>query len=515
MPQDLPQTAPQGGDPATPLVKRVAVGTAWLVAARLASRTLGLLSTLVVARILVPADFGLVAMAMAFSQSVDALSTAGLPDALVRHQTTERDLYDTAFTMQAIRGLLTGAIIAAASPFAGTFLGDPRLTPVLLVLATLAALGGFENVGIVAFRRDFQWGREFALRIFPRAAQVATAIVAGLLLRDYWALVIAITVAKLLRIVATYVVHPHRPRLMLRRWRELIGFSVWNWATNVAAIAWQRSDAFIIAPALGDAVFGLYVIAWEIGVLPVTELIEPTAAALFPGFAEARRQGKPDALAPTDVMVVLLLLMAPMAVFVSASSGPLVAVLLGARWLQAQPLVSIAAINCIVAPVAWVAGSMALASGRMARQFAIVAASSVVRVVMLVLAVRTHDLAFVTWVSVASMAFEATSFALVLSAAGELRPRQALGAVTRIGLAAAAAAVAARASGWGWQDLAVADPLPAFLEGVRIGALVAAVFAAVLWVLWRAVGAPYGPEKQAMALLRRLTARRQASPRPT
>ena len=114
--------------------------------------------TLVVARILVPADFGLVAMATAFSQSVDAFSEVGLRDALVRHPEEASGFYDTAFTMQVVRGFLTCAVVALAAPFAGYWFGEPRLGSILLVLAALAAASGFENIAIAEFRRNFRFG---------------------------------------------------------------------------------------------------------------------------------------------------------------------------------------------------------------------------------------------------------------------------------------------------------------------------------------------------------------------
>ena len=500
-----PTPPPPAASPAPPsLARRVAVGTAWLVGARLASRTLGLVSTLVLARILVPADFGLIAMATAFAQSVDALSMAGLQDALIRHPEEGAELYDTAFTMQAIRGFLTAAAIALAAPFAGEWFADPRLATILLVLAALAALEGLENPAVAAFQRDFRYGREFAIRVAPRIAQVAVAIAAGLLLRTYWALILAMAVGRVLRVAATYAAHPHRPRITLRRWRDLFGFSAWTWATNIAAIAWARADAFIIAPALGASVFGLYVIAWEVGVLPVTELVQPAAAALFPGFAEARRHARPHALAPLSVMLLLVLLMAPLAVFISAAAGPAVAVLLGTRWLAAQPLVAIAALSCFLSPVAWVSGSLLLATGRTARQFAIVAASAAARVAMLVLAVRTRDIAVVTWFAGSSLAVECALYAAVLRSAGEIRLRDALAPLARIAAAALAAALAAWASGWGWRPSASAAALPALLGTARIAALVGIVFVAALALIWRIAGIPEGPERHVAALLRRL-----------
>src|SRR5439155_13336633 len=109
----------------------------------------GLLSTLVLARLLVPDDFGLVAIACGFIAAVDALSSIGVQDALIREPVVDRDLYNTAFTMGLIRGAVTAGLIALAAWPVGEFFAEPRLTPVLLALAVGTLAGAFENIGIV------------------------------------------------------------------------------------------------------------------------------------------------------------------------------------------------------------------------------------------------------------------------------------------------------------------------------------------------------------------------------
>ena len=115
--------------PGTPSVgSRVAKGTGWVVAWRIASRNLGLLSTLILVRLLKPEDFGLVTLAAGFTNSVEMLSTIGVQDALVREAAPTRDMYDTAFSINLVRGLLTALIIVAIAWPTADFFGDAELT---------------------------------------------------------------------------------------------------------------------------------------------------------------------------------------------------------------------------------------------------------------------------------------------------------------------------------------------------------------------------------------------------
>src|ERR1700759_3239894 len=114
--------------------RRVAMGAGWVFAWRLATRNLGLLSTLVLVRLLQPSDFGLVALATGFIDAADALSAIGVQDALVRAPVTDRDLYDTGFALSLLRGVLTAALIAAIAWPIGDFFADRRLSVVMLAL---------------------------------------------------------------------------------------------------------------------------------------------------------------------------------------------------------------------------------------------------------------------------------------------------------------------------------------------------------------------------------------------
>src|ERR1700693_4425582 len=139
------------------LTRKTIVGAAWLLLWRIVTRSLGFVSTLILARLLLPSDFGLIAMATTFSYGIEAFSQLGLQEALIRRGGGGLDLHHTAFTMQVGRALTTGLMIAAAAPAAGWWFSEPRLVTVVLVLAAQTVLNGLENVGIVEYRRAMRF----------------------------------------------------------------------------------------------------------------------------------------------------------------------------------------------------------------------------------------------------------------------------------------------------------------------------------------------------------------------
>lgn len=363
-------------------------GALWLVLWRFFTRVIGFGSTLLLAHVLLPADFGLLGMATAFSAAVDGLSTLGLQEALVRRQSEETELYATAFTIQLGRSILTAVILALCAPFAAAWFGEPRLVSVVFVLAFATVVSGLENVGVIEFRRTLRYGIQFQLLLWPRLLQVMATVAAAFELRSYWALLIGTLVLKASRTILTYVVHPYRPGFQLAGWRELAGFSFWTWATALASLIWDRCDPFLLGPRLGSKMLGIYLLGGEIALLPVTEVIGPAAEALFAGFSAAQAKGVSSVKEGPRVAVVLLLFLIPVIIAISCASGDLAVGLLGTKWAQTQPVIAILTWACVCSPFSWVCSVVMVANNHVKANFAGNLAVSLFKLAVLILAIH-------------------------------------------------------------------------------------------------------------------------------
>src|SRR6185312_14304732 len=106
VPARLPIPPPEESMTSTrSVLARTIRGAGWVIAWRLGVRALGLISTLILVRLLAPADFGLLALAASFAQTVDGMMTLGTEEAVIRQPAPDRNVYDTAWTMNVIRGL--------------------------------------------------------------------------------------------------------------------------------------------------------------------------------------------------------------------------------------------------------------------------------------------------------------------------------------------------------------------------------------------------------------------------
>lgn len=327
------------------LNRRMARGAAWMIGLRFTDRLIGFLSTIVLARLLFPADFGLIALAMAMIGAIGDFAEFGFEMGLIQNQKTDRSHYDTAWTLGLIRGLGAAIVVALAAEPLAAFFNDPRLANVLFVLALAPFLGAFGNIGTVAFRKELALNKEFIFRIVPRMASVLATIALAFAWRNYWALVYGILVGTCLRLLMSYLMHSYRPRISIATWRETMGFSSWMLVTSIATLASQKGSILIIAKLLDAASLGMYSLAGQISNMAAAELIAPVKQALFPGYAKLAHDTTLLRKAFLDVYGILVLLALPAAIGIGLTAEFFVPLVFGPKWLGVIPLVEILVIS--------------------------------------------------------------------------------------------------------------------------------------------------------------------------
>jgi len=320
---------------------QVARGAALMMMFKLAERSIGFVSTLILARLLVPADFGLVAMAMSIVALMQLMGAFGFETAIIQRQDAQRKHYDTAWTFGVIFSCATAVLLLVLAVPAATFYREPRVTLILVVLAFGALAQGFENIGTVAFRKELDFAREFRFLLSKKVITFFVTIGMALAFRSYWALVVGTVVGKWFSVWISYRVHPFRPKFSLEATHDLFHFSKWLFLSNLVIFVQNKSDAFILGRTVGASELGLYNIASEIATLPSTELIAPINRAVFPAYAMLSGQLELLREKFLEVFRFIAVLSLPVCVGLICVSELAVQVLLGDKWMAAVPLLQL------------------------------------------------------------------------------------------------------------------------------------------------------------------------------
>lgn len=325
--------------------QKVATGSVWTLLFKLTERSLGIISTIILARLLVPADFGLVAMAMAVVAILELFSNFNFDVVLIREVAVERRHYDTAWTFGLVIAASIALILVMIAPAMASFYSEPRLQVVICVLGIAALVQGLENIGVVAFRREMEFHKDFLFLIGKKLTGFSVTIPLAFIFRSYWALVAGIIASRVAGIALSYYAHPYRPRISLAARKELFHFSKWLLSNNVANFGRERSPDFVVGRIAGSHSLGLYNIAQEIATLPTSELVAPVNRAAYPAYARLAHDLGKLRYTYLQVVSMVALVALPAAAGLGLTAELFVPILLGSKWLDAANLIEILALG--------------------------------------------------------------------------------------------------------------------------------------------------------------------------
>ncbi len=488
----MSDAGPVAGPP--PLRRTLIVGSLWMVGLRWAVKLFGLVNTMILARLLVPEDFGLTAMAMAVVAIVSVLFEFGVDYALIQKADATRDHFNAAWTIRLIQASLAALLVVACAPLAAAFYGEPRVVGIMFVLGGATLLRGFANIGVVAFRKELEFHKEFRFLFSAKLISVVGTVALALALRSYWALVIGIALSYLVEVVLSYVMHPFRPKLSLGQGPEIWSFSKWMVVVWVSThVAW-RLDRIVLGALAPPQAVGFYAIGTEIAELPGAEVIAPISRSLVPGFAKLKSDRKRLNAAYLKSVGAAALIGLPSSLGLAAVAPLLVPLALGGQWHEAVPIVQILAVYAAVKTLYSASANLLLVTGAV-RSVAVIAFGNAVA--MLALFYPAFSIGDVAGLASAKVCIAGAGLMLVLATV--LRTRgidmRSLGSVLWRPMVATATMVGVVL--FAASKLADATPAVALIAEVALGAL---VYCLAVLAMWIASGRPTGVESDLLKM---------------
>ncbi|MEH6717861.1 MAG: lipopolysaccharide biosynthesis protein [Aurantimonas endophytica] len=387
------------------LSRKIAAGAVWLVASRLATRTLDLVAMLIVARLLLPAEFGLFALAASVLLVLNAVTDLSLSNAIIQMKDPDPAVYDAAFTLNVLRGILVAAALAAMSlPFAELY-DDPRLQAILLALSAVPILKGLVSPRMAHLQRQLDFRPQFYLEAAGKVAAFLASVAVAYVTRSYWALVAGMIATPAISSIISYRLAPYRPRFGLQNWKPILGFSGWLTMSNaVNTLNWQ-ADRLFIGGELGATTLGQYTVGSELASVPTNAPIMPIMQALYAGFAKLAHDVTRLREAYITSQCIVIALALPISVAVSVFAYPIIHLAIGPAWTPSafvvQVLAPVLALQMLTAP----AQSIAMSLGRTRSIFLRDTVSLMVRLPLIVVGMLVAGLPGVIWARVGSGLF--------------------------------------------------------------------------------------------------------------
>jgi O-antigen/teichoic acid export membrane protein len=301
-------------------------------------RGIGVISTLVLARILVPDDFGIVAMASVVVAFVDIIFDLGINVAIIQRKDPSQAYYNTAWTLRIIQASCVATLLVLAAPFAADYYDDDRVTSAVQVMALSVMALSFENVGIITFQKELNFIADAKFVLFKRLFGFSVTIVLTLLLESYWGMILGSLCGRLASTIRSYWVHPMRPRFCLQEFRGIFSISQWVLVKNISQYLDSNLHLIVVGGTASTSVTGGYTLAKEISDIPGTDLLAPINRVLFPAFARARDNLRELTKLLVAAQGVQVLVTFPACVGFVMTAHEIVPVALGAKWMYIQVL---------------------------------------------------------------------------------------------------------------------------------------------------------------------------------
>ena len=333
----------------TDLKGRSVRGGVLSVVAQVAQVLLQSISTVVLARLLTPTDFGLVAMVTAVTAIAAGFADLGLTEATIQRKEISHNQVSTLFWINVAIGLLLTLLTSAMAPVLAKFYREPRLVGITLVVSLSFLIGGLRGQHNALLKRQMRFSSIAIRDVTSYVVGVSVAVTMAWLGAGYWAIVALPLTLNLTQMVLSWLMVKWKPGLPHSdaEVRSMIGFGgniavsyvIFNWVTN--------ADNILIGWYWGAGPLGLYSRAYNLLMLAVNQIMAPAVSVATPAFS--RIQGDPKLFARYYLRIINLILWisASLFGFLFVAAEPVIVLVLGEKWRQAAPVFRILTISAL------------------------------------------------------------------------------------------------------------------------------------------------------------------------
>jgi O-antigen/teichoic acid export membrane protein len=309
---------------------------AWVASARWASQLVRWISTIAMAKLLLPADYGIVGMAAVVVGFVNQVAEFGLGSAVVQHRDLSRTVERRLAGAAVLIALGLAVLTAATAPFVAAFFSQEALLLVLPAFGVRFVIDAFGSVPRGLLARELRF-RELAMfEVVESIAMAFVGLTTAYVTRSYWALVAANLASSLVVVTLAMSAAPVRPRWPGRvdDLRDLLTFGRDLVLSRLAWFSFSNADFVVVGRLLGKDALGAYTLAWSIASAPA-EKFAGLVLKVAPAILSDARQHAGEVRRMFLVMVQgVALIIFPLAIGLALLAHPLVHVVLGPQWAE-------------------------------------------------------------------------------------------------------------------------------------------------------------------------------------
>jgi PST family polysaccharide transporter len=348
---------------------------------------LQLLSTMVLARLLNPDDFGLIAMVVAITGFVEMFKDLGLSMATIQKAEIKHSQVSNLFWINVIVSSAFALILAMSAPIISWFYSEPRLIWITIALAATFILSGLTVQHMAILHRQMRFMAVAIIRIAAMGFSILVGIIMAWYGAEYWSLVGMSAALQLGYLVLSWVFCGWRPGLPVREAGilSMVKFGGHITAFNMINYFARNFDNILLGRFCGATVLGLYSKAYGIMMLPINQVRRPLDIVSIPALSHIQNDPLRYKRYYTKLITIIAFITMPLMVFLFVHADQVIRLLLGMKWVEATDIFKVLCINAFIQPVAGTTGLVLISLGQSKRFFTIGSICSIIIVISFIL----------------------------------------------------------------------------------------------------------------------------------
>lgn len=328
-------------------------------------------STIIMARLLTPADFGLIAMVTAVTGFAKLFKDLGLSTATIQKEKITHEQISTLFWVNVAISIIITLITVAFAPIIAWFYGEPRLIMITIALSLVFLFGGLTVQHQALLQRQMRFTVLAVIQVISIAASVVAAIASAALGADYWALIIMQIVSALTVLLGVWLLCDWRPGIPTRTSgvRSMLAFGGNITGFNIVNYFARNADNILIGRVWGAGSLGFYNKAYSLLMLPLNQLNIPIVAIAIPTLSRLHSEPVRYRAYYLKVISLITLVSTPLISYFIIFSDNLILLILGSQWSPASDIFFILGFSALIQPLYHTQGWLHISAGRGDRYF--------------------------------------------------------------------------------------------------------------------------------------------------
>lgn len=342
------------------LLKQTLEGIAWTSVGKALAQVFGLVISIVLARLLTPTDFGLVGMLLVLTGFLQIFGEMGFGAALIQRKELDERHLSSAFWLNVLAGVVLAAVFVFGAPLIGRFYHEPRVIPLVRVIALDFVLAPLGIVQSAILSREMNFRALALAEVCSVSVSGVLALVLAITGFGVWALIVKVLAATVTTVIVVWTQSQWRPRWLLDRAaiKDLSGFS-YNLVGFTTINYWARkSDDLLIGRVLGSAPLGLYTRAYSTMMMPLTEITGVLSRVMFPTLSKLQDDKQQFKRTYLKSISMIGLVSLPIMLLLAVVARSFVVAVFGRQWLGAvttlEILCVVGAFQSIGTTVGWI-----------------------------------------------------------------------------------------------------------------------------------------------------------------